>query len=438
MRLTAPPRSTSLSSLFILPIPLGLLIIAYLAAVGRRPDIPESAQVDDPHQWGFPKWYGNHPTPFDYRSTSQGEEEEVCDHPKNVLLFIDLSYDSPQIPSALTLHSSLTSSNRYNLTTISSFSPTWNWDLSPKENLQNAGCDQFDWIWKVGDESGHAELGCREGKVIWVEEGMKIPGTANVSLLTQPHHILKPEHKHDALKTTHGEGWELGLLTHVLPSVNSFSSPKIFYPSRHINNRRSIVYFPLRTTATKDYPKLPWGRTWSIYSPSRRSPPLPKAGEDPFSPNSRWRKFWLKDEERLAKAMRDAGICLFEGWQYGELDDRIAKAMLSGCIVATVPPQTHHDAFSSLILPLATPSSVSILPDLPVDNLNQLLHKYTNSQLQRLALKAFISARNRLVPPSRLKGVESAVQIWEDGGRGYDFKKGFRWDCDSGHGGWCG
>ncbi|WVW80519.1 hypothetical protein I302_102504 [Kwoniella bestiolae CBS 10118] len=217
-----------------------------------------------------------------------------------------------------------------------------------------------------------------------------------------------------------------------------FLSPQIFYPSRRGISRRSIVYFPSRTTDTKDYPKLPWGKSWSIYSPSRRAPPIPKTGSDPFAPGSPWMKFWLREEQRLAKAMRDTGICLFEGWQYGELDDRIAKAMLSGCIVATVPPQTHHDAFSPLILPLSKPSSVSILAALPVDNLNQLLRRYTNSDLQRLALHAFISARRRLVPPSRFKGVENAVKVWEDGGRGYDFKEGFRWDCDTGHGGWCG
>ncbi|WVW80518.1 hypothetical protein I302_102503 [Kwoniella bestiolae CBS 10118] len=214
MRLTAPPRPTSLSSLFILPVPLGLLVIAYLVAISRRPDVPESVQVDDPHQWGFPQWYGNYPTPYDYQSTQPGGEEEVCDHPKNVLLFID---DHPDIPTALSLLSSLTSSNRFNVTTLSPFSPQWNIELSSKQNLKDIGCDDVDWVWRVGDQSGSEDLGCE--KAIWVEEGVEKPGGANVSLLSQPHHMLKPQHSHNALQAAHGEGWELGLLTHALPAA---------------------------------------------------------------------------------------------------------------------------------------------------------------------------------------------------------------------------
>nr|XP_019050752.1 hypothetical protein I302_01194 [Kwoniella bestiolae CBS 10118]OCF29682.1 hypothetical protein I302_01194 [Kwoniella bestiolae CBS 10118] len=173
MRLTAPPRPTSLSSLFILPVPLGLLVIAYLVAISRRPDVPESVQVDD--------------------------------------------HDHPDIPTALSLLSSLTSSNRFNVTTLSPFSPQWNIELSSKQNLKDIGCDDVDWVWRVGDQSGSEDLGCE--KAIWVEEGVEKPGGANVSLLSQPHHMLKPQHSHNALQAAHGEGWELGLLTHALPAA---------------------------------------------------------------------------------------------------------------------------------------------------------------------------------------------------------------------------
>ncbi|WWC60681.1 uncharacterized protein I303_103257 [Kwoniella dejecticola CBS 10117] len=432
MRLTAPPRSTSLISLLALPLPLGVLCIAYLIAVARRPEIPESAQIEDPHQWGFPKWYGQQPSPFDFSSTSVGEDEEICDHPKSILLFIDLPYDSPLIPSALTLLHTLQTANRFNVSVISTFSPTWDGQVSIRQNLQGAGCETKDWIWRVGDNSGSSDLGCE--KAIWVEEGVGKPGKANVSLLSHPHHLLGKDAGYNAMKAFHGDQWELGLLTSILPAPNS---PTIFYPARRVTSRKSVVYFPSRTTSPKDYPRLPWGRIWSIYSPSRRSPPKIRASEDPFSDKSAWKKFWVKEEQKLASTMRDAGVCLFEGWQNGQLDDRIAKAMLSGCIVATVPPKAHHDAFLPLILPLSRPDSVALQPKLPVHDLNHVLSTYTNPQLQRLALKAFMTARNRLVPMSRLKGVEGAVKVWEEGGRGYEFKDGFRWDCEAGEGGWC-
>nr|XP_019007566.1 uncharacterized protein I206_07580 [Kwoniella pini CBS 10737]OCF46347.1 hypothetical protein I206_07580 [Kwoniella pini CBS 10737] len=437
MRLTAPPRSTSFFSLIALPATLGLLVIAYLIALSKRPNIPKSAQIEDPHQWGFPKWYGKSATPYDYSSATLGSDEKICEHPKTVLLFIDLPYDSPRIPSALNVLSTLQSSNRFNVSVISTFSPDWNSDLSIRQNLEVAGCESKDWIWRIGDYTESSDLGC--DKALWIEEEMNKPGKANVSLLSQPHHLLRQDTTHGSLQTTNGDQWELGLLTAVLPAVRLIydSSPHVFYPSRRVTSRRSVLYLPSRSTSPKEYPRLPWGRTWSIYSPSRRSPPQIKQGEDPFSDKSAWKKFWLKEERRLASAIRDAGICLFEGWPRGQLDDRIVKAMLSGCIVATVPPQTHHDAFLPLFIPLARPASVALEPKLPVQDLTHVLSTYSNSQLQHLALKAFITARNRLVPASRLKSVENAVTIWEGGGRGYDFKDGFRWDCDSGHGGWC-
>ncbi|OCF42846.1 hypothetical protein I317_03323 [Kwoniella heveanensis CBS 569] len=87
-----------------------------------------------------------------------------------------------------------------------------------------------------------------------------------------------------------------------------------------------------------------------FFSPaSRKNVPRLKKGEDPFSgvvadkkKPSKWVKYWMKEEERLAKAMRHAGICLFEGWDKGIAVDRVVKAMLSGCVVATVPPHTLH------------------------------------------------------------------------------------------------
>ncbi|WRT66022.1 uncharacterized protein IL334_002973 [Kwoniella shivajii] len=447
MRLTVPPRSTSLSALFILPLPLAVLVVAYLIAVSRRPAIPEAAQIENPHQWGFPKWYGHHATPYDYRVASTGQEEEVCDHPKNVVLFIELTDDSPHTPTALTLLSSLSTSNRFKVTPISTFSPNWDPDVSGKENLRRVGGEDADWIWRVGDHSRIDDLGCDQA--VWVEEEMATPGRANLTLLSQPHHLLAPETSHSILKASFNDGWELGLFTHVLPAVSAEpdlkiqfrliltysqqAAPNLYYPSSRLASRRSVVYFPLSTTQSRDRPKLPWRSSWSIYSRSRRAIPRPTDGGNPFSSTSAWMQYWSKEEERLARAMRHAGICLFEGWEQGLLDDRIAKAMLSGCIVATVPPQASHDTFSQLIIPLEKSSPF----ELPVEQVKLSLSSTSESKLQHLALKAFIAARYHLVPSARLNAVGNAVKIWEDGGRGYDFKGGFRWDCESAYGPWC-
>ena len=55
--------------------------------------------------------------------------------------------------------------------------------------------------------------------------------------------------------------------------------------------------------------------------------------------------------------MRESGVCLvsrphpastytqFEGWSSGILDERIAQAMLSGCVVAAVQPDVQHGEF---------------------------------------------------------------------------------------------
>ncbi|WVF71023.1 hypothetical protein IAT40_005819 [Kwoniella sp. CBS 6097] len=478
--------ATSVPSIFIFPIPLLALLVSYLWAVGRRPDIPEQATIDDPHQWGYPDWYGRHASPYDHGVRFNKEDEEVCDHLKRVMLFIDLQPDSPEIPKALNTLSSLSSSPRFNLTTtISPFSPSWLQEDSAIDNLVRNGCEDVDRIWRIGGDSGRIEqitdgmadvgryadvdgetevaeeasgkLSKACGNAVWIQDGeSRDMGTADITLLSQPHDMLKPEASHKALKANQEGSWEMGLLAHAMPAVRPtflllrFS---IFYPTTKVKSPTSVVYFPSISTPPKEYPKLPWGRQWSIYSPSRKGIPRLKKGEDPFSgissgkKQSKWVKYWLKEEERLAKAMRHAGICLFEGWDNGVVDDRIVKAMLSGCVVATVPPHTGHDIFAPIILPLSRPlssaPSPATEPDIPAEQLRSLLQKHSTADLKRIALKAFMVARHRLIPTARLDSVERIVTIWEAGGRGYHFEDGFRWDCHSGSGdgagrAWCG
>ncbi|WVR05545.1 hypothetical protein IAU60_002564 [Kwoniella sp. DSM 27419] len=431
MRLTAPPRSTSLSSVLILPIPLAALLVAYLWAVARRPDVPEQAQIEDPHAWGFPSWYGSGPTPYDHGAVGMGHDDDgVCEHPQSVLLFIDLPADSPRMPSALSTLAALYTSQRFLPSAISPLSPGWNTSRSVVDNLRSAGCARFDWIWRIGSGSkaemapGDLKEACRSA--VWVNDGSSM-GVADVTLLSSPDQLLAPGNSAAALKHAHGDDWEMGLLAHVVPARGS--------------GKPSVVYFPEPTTPRTQYPKLPWGKTWSIYAGSGR-PVLPiGAKQDPFAPGikSRWLSYWNKEQARLARAMRQADICVFEGWHRGRLDERAVEAMLSGCVVAMVPPKAHHDLLSPVILPLPAGAAASDKPELPVDQVQAVLAVHGPPAIKRKAVKGFIAARQRFTPGARLRAVEDVVQVWKDGGRGYHFSHGFRWDCAPGsEGPWCG
>ncbi|WWD18224.1 hypothetical protein CI109_102674 [Kwoniella shandongensis] len=427
MRLTAPPRTTSLVSLLVLPVPLAALVLAYLWTVSKRPNIPDYAQVEDPHQWGFPRWYGQGLSPYDYGIKLDGEEEDKCDDPKKVLLFID---DSLEMPHAITTLKSLQSDPSINISLISPFSPDWNSSQSASDNLVDAGCDKVDWIWRIGGFTGDiAAETC--GKAVWVQEDWN--QRAGITLLDRPHDLLK-----SLMDQEHEEGEaQRRLVSHVLPAaelvVGYHHDFNIFYPSRRGSSQDTLTYFPNTDTSPRDYPSLPWGRTWSIHSPSKKAPPKTKPEEDPFAPQSAYRRYWAKSQEKRAAAMRHAGICLFEGWQDGVVDEWVAQAMLSGCVVAMVPPHAEHDMFGSLILPLPRPTlSDPTLPlPLPVDTLNAVLRHTPSSELKQKALQAFIASRHHLHPRARVKAVQEVVKKWDLGGRGYDFPHGYRWDCDS-------
>jgi len=49
---------------------------------------------------------------------------------------------------------------------------------------------------------------------------LPVDSRANVTVLPQPHYLVAKEKKYEALKESHGEAWEMGLFTHVLPYVS--------------------------------------------------------------------------------------------------------------------------------------------------------------------------------------------------------------------------
>ncbi|ODO07631.1 hypothetical protein L198_01212 [Cryptococcus wingfieldii CBS 7118] len=437
MRLTTAPRNIPLLSLLI-PVSLAALILAYLWALSTRPDVPENARISDPLRWGFPAWYGESESPYDkvFKGT------EVVEEGKQVLFFIDLPYDSLQIPRALSTLSTLRQNPALNITIISPFLSHWDADLPPVENLEAARCSEMDWVWRIGGSSRGVGDACQGA--VWIREavgGLEMDKRADVLLLEEPQMLLADEINPSRVEDKTVKGWELGLISYVRPAVRQpplLEPPAVFYPLKKVNSPQSITYFPSSTTPTREIPSIPWKRGWSTFSPSRGLPPPIRAGHDPFRAGSTYLKYWHKEEKRRAKAMRNSGICLFEGWQDGRVDARMVEAFLSGCVVATFPPQTDYDTLSSLILPLPKPPP-SPHQTLPAQALTTLLSHTPIAQLRHLSLKSFISARHLFIPPSRLESIHQVVDRWEKGGRGYDFTHGFRWDCAGGVGApWCG
>ncbi|KIR55989.1 hypothetical protein I315_01053 [Cryptococcus gattii Ru294] len=436
MRLTAPRPNNFILTL--LPACLTLLLFFYLWTISHRPPIPEKAKIENPHRWGFPEWYGKGPTPYDLESGLSVQKQ------RSILLFIDLPYDSPSIPQALSTLEILRNDPSIQLSVISPFSSKWDHQSTARRNLELAGCQSVDRLWRIGGYSGEVE-GC-EG-VVWISEGMDrgagVDGRADVMLTQQPFDMLRDEVSHERLKESQGEDWELGWFSYIPPAAN----PSIFYPEK-TPSYKSITYFPRPSTPEHKHPRMPWTGHWSKYTPSRKRPPPTKAEHDPLAPDSAYIKYWRKEDKLRAKAMRKAGICLFEGWQDGQLDDRMVEAMMAGCVVATVPPQADYDMLKPLILPLSPPpSSSSSPPSLPVKQLSTLLASpRAPEKLTYKALHAFLAARRHFTVQARFERVWNVVKGWENGKRGYDFDeglKGFRWDCktvmdgDAGRPAWC-
>lgn len=141
----------------------------------------------------------------------------------------------------------------------------------------------------------------------------------------------------------------------------------------------------------------------------------------------------------------------------------MAEAMLSGCVVAMVAPQIHHglsirscasipadripDALSPLVLTLPKPEFGQT--SLPAQALEEVMAATSDAELKSKALRAFIVARQMLTPAKRVKNVESLVELWQDGGRGYNVSllselschskvpadrqlpHAFSWNCDT-------
>ncbi|ORY23931.1 hypothetical protein BCR39DRAFT_548293 [Naematelia encephala] len=418
MVLTSTPRPVVLSFRTLLIIPSLVLGTAYLWTVLHRPIIPRQLKLDDPSTFGWPSWYGKGIIPYDVPYSRDGQ---VCQDKSKVLYFIDLPYDSPYIPSALSTLSALEAAPDIDVVAISPSSSTWDQSLSVTDNMEMLGCG--DRLWRVSDRVA-SDVTCSNSTVITEIYGSTQSDTrADVTILSQPHEMVSNRLSHASLKDIHGDEWKMGLFAHILPSAD----PTIFYPRNHTPDPNRVTYFPRPDTPPDRYPKLPRGSSWTIYRSSLSSPPKMISGQNHLAPDSAYRRYWQKEAGKRAAAMRSASVCVFEQWREGLLDDDMAQAMMAGCVVATVIPEVERELLSTVVVPL--PKSD---PDSWIENLeNALSVSITGQELQRRALHAFIIARQKFTTEIRIKAVRDVVKKWQVGARGYLFPNGWRWSCDS-------
>lgn len=108
--------------------------------------------------------------------------------------------------------------------------------------------------------------------------------------------------------------------------------------------------------------------------------------------------------------------------------------MMSGCVIATVSLQIHRGGSRDSVYLAALTSRVEILDpwalilpkpqddsgELPVKALAAVLAQTTDADLKLKALRACLVARQMMSPVSRIKEVANIVELWQEGGRGYN------------------
>lgn len=88
--------------------------------------------------------------------------------------------------------------------------------------------------------------------------------------------------------------------------------------------------------------------------------------------------------------------------------------MLSGCLVAAVPPDVEYAALSELILPLKRSDEA-----LPASQIESVMGGLSDAELKKKLLRAFIYARQAFVGQTRLAEIFGIIDRWEQGARGY-------------------
>ncbi|BEJ13233.1 hypothetical protein CspHIS471_0304070 [Cutaneotrichosporon sp. HIS471] len=364
--------------------------------------------------YGFPTWYSAASSPYD-------AAQDVRPAELDILLFIDLAHNSSSLPDALYMYDTLSARPDIVVHVSGPLTPNWDADAGAAHNLERAGCRRI--LWRIGESAADLGNACLGSVVIeWatnvtgadicdiVSLSTTYPGVnarANITLVPEPYAMLSEESSYEALAGTLGEEWKMGLLAHVLPAAN----PEVFHPVTTLH--RAVTYFPRVSTPASEYPLPPRGYQYSVYKQCPYlQPPNPAKDINVFNRSSAFRRFWTAYEAKSASHLARAGICI--GWQDGVLDARMARAMLSGCIVAAAPPDVEYGTISHLILPLSKSDDA-----LPASNIEAALSNLSNAELDKRVLRAFIFARRALVGPMRLSQIFSILDRWEQGARGY-------------------
>lgn len=101
------------------------------------------------------------------------------------------------------------------------------------------------------------------------------------------------------------------------------ADPTTYYPTTR-KTIRSITYFPSPFTKQERIPHLPFGGGWRSYKgecfisharpllmgTASASRPSISGERDPLAQDSKYRAYWLKQEQHKADVMRSSGICI--------------------------------------------------------------------------------------------------------------------------------
>jgi hypothetical protein len=83
-------------------------------------------------------------------------------------------------------------------------------------------------------------------------------------------------------------------------------------------------------------------------------------------------------------------------------------------------PTNHSEQFKDLVLPLSpTAQFKEIDPALPIHQIEHILHNTRTATLDKMALRAFVFARQHLVVQRKVEDVRGLLDVWKRGGRGY-------------------
>ncbi|KAI5455341.1 hypothetical protein NCC49_000155 [Naganishia albida] len=391
---------------------------------GRIKSELEYERVVWPQYFGFPEWYRK-PSLDRFAAGEERELEKDSVLPGKSLKTFTEPLQRPirvlgLIPSNPHLHQQAVF--LHHLANAGKYSGTLDVTLREAKELEGENVECWEWVWAFEDCGSFLAI-----TLLTEADNQQIRSVLSLLYGDSFKHTNSPPPIPDA--------HQIGLIHQSLPSAD----PSTFFPDRGMSGRkRKRVTLFLgsdmqkrltddlgRKKAIKDH--LPGG--WTVFFE-----------KDPLQPST-WHSLtgkqspsdWgeatarrLANDEEIANTMRHSGICVFEADWAGEVvSERMAQAMLSGCVVATVTPPVFKNPLKSLTTSSHSHQSIhtNLLPQ--VIQISGIISAYTPEELDEKALWAFMFASETVTTQRKVQEVEELVKLWRAGGRGLQLPGGY-------------